>query len=134
MDTNVIVSGLRAPGGASAEILRLARRGNFKLLASVPLFVEYEAVALRPENVKASGLTRKEILQVLDAVASFVEPVHIYFLWRPLLRDPKDDLVLETAVNGNAAALVTFNTRHFMEECEAFGIKTLLPSEALKRL
>jgi predicted nucleic acid-binding protein len=95
--------------------------------------VEYESVLTRPEMLKTFGLSQREVGHVLETVASLVEPVRIYYLWRPILKDAKDDLVLETAVNGNASYIVTFNTRHFQSECQSFGIKTAVPAEIVRR-
>jgi predicted nucleic acid-binding protein len=83
------------------------------MLASVPLLLHYEAVMSRPEHRAASGLSMVELGELLDAVAAIVTPVIISYLWRPILRDPDDELVLETAVNGRADLLLTFNERDF---------------------
>ena len=83
------------------------------MLASVPLMVQYEAVMLRPEHQSASGLSTRELSALIDAIAAVAIPVSISYLWRPMLRDPDDELVLETAVNGNANLLLTFNERDF---------------------
>jgi predicted nucleic acid-binding protein len=71
---------------------------------------------------------------LLDALALVVEPIRISYLWRPMLRDPGDDLALETAVNGNAEAVVTFNRRDFEPAGGRFGIEILAPAEAVRRL
>jgi predicted nucleic acid-binding protein len=104
------------------------------LLASVPLMIEYQAVMTRPEHLKASGLSVGDIGGLLDAVAAVVEPVRLAFLWRPAVRDPDDDMVLEAAVNGRADALVTFNLRDFGGVAKQFGIAVLSPGEAVTRL
>jgi predicted nucleic acid-binding protein len=83
------------------------------LVVSVPLAVEYEAVMTRPEHLAASGLTSSEVGELLDAVIFVAEPVRLAFLWRPRLQDADDDMVLETAISGQADRLVTFNQRHF---------------------
>jgi predicted nucleic acid-binding protein len=71
---------------------------------------------------------------LLDAIALVAEPVRISFLWRPLLPDPGDDLVLETAVNGLANVVVTFNRRDFEPAAMRFGLEVLTPSEGVRRL
>ena len=88
------------------------------MLASVPLMLEYEAVLTRPDQLIATGLSVEETNDVLDELASVVEPVAFHFRWRPQLTDPGDEMVLETAVNGSADRLVTFNTRHLREAAE----------------
>jgi hypothetical protein len=58
----------------------------------------------------------------------------VHFLWRPQLRDAGDEMVLETAVNGQADAIVTFNRRHYGDAPARFGILLLLPAEAYRRI
>ncbi len=134
LDTNVILTAFRSRSGASAELLRRARRGRAQLLASVPLFVEYEAVLMRQEQRDASGLTEAEVGLVLDALAALIEPVETFFLWRPQLRDENDDMVLEAAVNGRADALVTYNERDFLPAAARFGLQLARPPQILERL
>jgi len=57
-----------------------------------------------------------------------------HFLWRPQLRDPGDEMVLETTVNGRADALVTFNVRDFGTAPARFGIELMIPREAIGRM
>ncbi len=131
MDTSAFIAGPRSPSGAAAELLRLALLGRTEMLASVPLFVEYEAVAMREEHLRAAGLSRLEVSALLDALAIAIRPVDIKFLWRPQLRDPDDEMVLEAAINGGADAIVTFNVRDFALGAARFGVKPMSPSEAL---
>ncbi len=102
LDTDVIVAGMRSPGGASAEILRKARQGKVTLVVSVPLAMEYEAICTEAEHRLAAGLSEREVEIFLDALVAMAEPVETHFLWRPQLRDPGDEMVLEAAVNGQA--------------------------------
>ena len=103
------------------------------MLSSVPLFMEYEAVATRPEHLESADATREDIETVLDVLALFVEPVEIHYLWRPRLRDPADDMVLEAAVNGRADAVVTFNRADFGSVPNEFGISVLSLRDVLRR-
>ena len=105
---------------------------TFDILASVPLIIEYEAVLTRPEHLAASGLTSREIDDVLDALIKVSVPVPFWFLWRPRLKDPADEMVLETAVNGEADWLVTFNVRHLAAAAREFGIRVMRPCDAWK--
>lgn len=125
---------MRSPRGASAAILRAARQGRATLLASVPLALEYEAVASRAEHRVAAGLSEREVNIFLTAVVAMAEPVATHFLWRPQLRDPGDEMVLEAAVNGRADALVTFNMRDFGAVPAQFGVQVLLPRDAIRRI
>ena len=134
LDTDVIVAALRSPTGASAGLLLAAEAGHVSILATVALCVEYEAVCNRAEHILASGGTRDDIAAFLDTLVDLVVPVEPWFLWRPQLRDPGDELVLEAAVNGGADALVTFNRGDYLPAVNSFGIPVLLPGEAIMRL
>ena len=134
LDTDVIVAGMRSPGGASAEILRQARQGRVTLLVSVPLAMEYEAICSEAEHRLAAGLSEREVEIFLDAIVAMAEPVKTHFLWRPQLRDPGDEMVLEAAVNGQADLLVTFNVRDFGAVPSRFGIELMIPRDALERI
>ena len=134
LDTDVMVAAFRSRSGASRQILLAALEHRVELLLSVPLILEYEAVLLRPEHLAASGLTSLEVEQVLDDVAGVATRVKLAFRWRPRLRDPDDDMVLETALNGNAGAIVTFNQRDFEEAKRSFGCAVLLPAAALQQI
>jgi predicted nucleic acid-binding protein len=126
-----MVAAIRSDRGASRELLVgvLARR--FILLMSVPLMIEYESVMTRPEHLEASRLSQEDVQVLLDAVATTAEAVTLDYLWRPFLADADDDMVLETAVNGSAEVVVTFNRRDFGTVAETFGITVMSPSEAV---
>jgi putative PIN family toxin of toxin-antitoxin system len=134
LDTAIMVAAMRSDAGASRRLLMAGLERRLTLLASVPLMIEYQAVMTRPEHLKASGLSAADVGVLLDAVAAVVEPVRLAFHWRPVVRDPDDDMVLEAAVNGRADALVTFNIRDFVGVAERFGVTVLSPGEAVKRL
>jgi predicted nucleic acid-binding protein len=134
MDTNAVVAAMRSPRGASAGLLRAARADRVTLLATVALCLEYESVCSRAEHVAAAGFSLADLRVFLDAVVSLVEPVQTWFLWRPQLRDPGDELVLEAAVNGRAAAIATFNRRDFIPGAARFRVEVLLPAEAIRRI
>jgi predicted nucleic acid-binding protein len=84
-----------------------------ELLLSVPLMLQYEAVLLRPEILAATQLNTGQIGQILDLFCAVGRQVEVSFLWRPTLRDPDDEMVLEAAMNGQADRLLTFNLRDF---------------------
>jgi putative PIN family toxin of toxin-antitoxin system len=134
LDTNVVVAGMRSPRGASAALLMAARRSELTLVANVALALEYEAICRLAEHRLAAGLTQQQVDIFLDAVVAMAEPVETHFLWRPQLRDPGDELVLEAAVNGHAAAIVTFNLRDFGDTPATFGIEVLSPAEMLRKI
>lgn len=134
LDTDVVGAAMRSPKGASAAILKAASLGLVALLVSVPLALEYEAICSDAEHRLASGLSDGEVRLFLDAVIGLAQPVQSFFLWRPQLRDPGDEMVLEAAVNGRADAIVTFNRRDYGTAPLQFGLAVLLPREALVRI
>ena len=134
MDTDTIVAAMRSPTGASAALLRATRRRQVTLVATVPLCLEYEGVCSLPEHMEAAAFGPADLAVFLDAVVGLVEPVDVWFLWRPQLRDPGDELVLEAAVNGRADMIATFNRRDFRPAAGRFGIEVLLPAEAIGRV
>lgn len=115
-------------------LITAALERRYQVLASVPLMLQYESVLTRREHLVAAGISESDAQVLLDAFALVATPVRISYLWRPMLSDPDDDLVLETAVNGHSEAVVTFNRRHFEPAADRFGIEVLAPAEAERRL
>lgn len=134
LDTDVLVAGLRSAAGASRRLLELLDEERFEAVANVSMMLEYEAVLKRPENLHAAGLTATEVDEFLDSLAQFIIRVPSFFLWRPVLRDPADEHVLEAAINGQADAIITFNIRHYALAANRFHIQLLRPGEVLRRL
>ena len=131
LDTNVVVSALRSRRGASFALLEHLEHGDFEVAVSVPLVLEYEDVLLRKPITGA--LTAQDVREFLDAFCSLAHRQPIFFLWRPLLPDPKDDMVAELAVAAECFAVVTHNVRDFLG-LDAFGVKVLTPAQLLQRL
>jgi predicted nucleic acid-binding protein len=101
-------------------------RREVVLLMDLKLSLEYRAVALRPEHLKASSLDRQEVMELIGALEAFAEPVAIGMRARPLSPDPDDDMILDLAIYGDAEALVTMNKKHFRAAGKRFGIEVLL--------
>lgn len=134
LDTDVLVAAVRSDRGASRVLLTAALEQRYVTLASVPLMLQYESVLTRPEHLAAAGISGADIDVLLDAIALVAEPIRISYLWRPLLSDPGDDLVLETAVNGRANVIVTFNRRDFEPAANRFGLEVITAADAVRRL
>jgi putative PIN family toxin of toxin-antitoxin system len=134
VDTDVMVAALHSDRGASRQLLLAALSRQFELLLSVPLMLEYEAVLTSPEHLAARGLSSTEVMRVLDDLASVARPVRLAFRWRPRLSDPDDDMVLETAINGSASAVVTFNQRDFVSGTIGFRCAMIPPATALQQI
>ena len=129
LDTDVLVAAVRSRMGASRAWVRAILLGEATLLLSVPLVLQYEAVLLRPEHLAAARASAAQIQALLDALCAICRPVEIAFLWRPTLRDPGDEMVLQAAVNGRADCLLTFNRRDFADAAR-FGVEISLPGPA----
>jgi putative PIN family toxin of toxin-antitoxin system len=129
LDTNVIIAGLRSQHGASRLWLDAAMRKRHTLVVSVPLVMEYEAVALRPEHVAAFRLTPVEIGEFFEDLCAVAERTSLRYRLKPVLKDPSDEMVLETAVMAGADAIVTFNVRDF-GPAPHFKMPVLTPAAA----
>jgi len=129
IDTNVLISALRSKQGASHMLLLLLADDVFVPNVSVPLFIEYESVAKRAGLI--ADLNSNDINSILDYFLSKSNIRKIFYLWRPFLKDQKDDLVLEVAVESQSEYIITFNTSDF-SGCEKFGVKIVTPYEFMK--
>jgi len=130
LDTNVLVAGFRSRDGASFQLLTMLVNGaSFRPLISVPLVLEYEMVLKRIE-----GLPSSEAERFVDFICTIGERREIYYLWRPALRDPKDEMILEVAVEGRAEAIITHNLRDFEGVESQFGIRVMTPGMFLLEL
>ncbi len=129
LDTNVLISAQRSRRGASAKLLSFLGSGQFEVHLSVALALEYEAVLMRYRL--ELGLTQDDVTDLVDAVCALSTPHEIYYLWRPYLRDPSDEFVLDLAVAASCDYIITFNQRDFAG-VDRFGIRVATPGEFLK--
>jgi putative PIN family toxin of toxin-antitoxin system len=102
LDTDVVIAAMRSPSGASAAILLAALEQQVIILGSVPLALEYEAKCLELRHYSEAGLSQGEADVFVGAVIALLEPVYMDFQWRPQVHDPADEMVLKTAINGQA--------------------------------
>jgi putative PIN family toxin of toxin-antitoxin system len=128
IDTNLLVAGLRSTRGYAYQLLQWVGAGRFGINLSVPLVLEYEDVLYRPDTVAVSR-------QVVDAVLNYhcavAHQQRLFFLWRPFLKDPKDDMVLELAVNARCDFIVTYNKDDFKGVETQFQLSVVSPREFL---
>jgi putative PIN family toxin of toxin-antitoxin system len=132
IDTNVIVAALGSRNGASNRLLMLGTQNRFQLLVSTALLLEYEAVLTRDPVRSLTGLDRVAVGEALNGLCRIAQPVTIPFRTRPILRDPNDEMVLETAYHGSADWIVTFNSRDF-EPARELGIGVDRPGALVQR-
>ena len=131
IDSNVLVAALRSRRGASYKLLKLIDSGKFEINISVPLILEYEDAAKR--LLGEIPLTARNIDDILDHICQVANQRNIFYLWRPFLKDPKDDMVLELAVTANCDVIVTYNKEDF-QGAEQFGLRRVTPKEFLQEI
>ena len=129
LDTNVLVAAIRSRRGASFRVLERLGTGAYEIVISVPLALEYEDALLR----RRGALRAEQIADIVDYACRVGRRQQIFYLWRPLLRDPKDDMVAEVAVAGGAEAVVTHNRKDF-GGLERFGVRVVSPLEFLRTI
>lgn len=128
IDTNVIISALRSKQGASYKLMYQIVRSDLELYLSVPLVFEYEKVAI--DHLGVIPFSLAEVNKYIDFLCQIAKKRKIHYLWRPFLKDSKDDMVLELAVEGSCKYIVTFNKKDF-QGSEKFGVTVLTPKEFL---
>jgi putative PIN family toxin of toxin-antitoxin system len=131
IDTNVLVAGLRSRRGSAFRLLSLVGMGQFEIHLSVPLVFEYEDVLLR--ELPHLQVTKEAVEALIDFHCAVARHHPIFFLWRPFLRDPKDDMILELAVKAGCEFIVTYNARDFAG-VEQFGIRVTDPGTFLQHI
>jgi putative PIN family toxin of toxin-antitoxin system len=131
IDTNVLIAALRSRNGASYQVIKRIGQGLFDLVLSVPLVLEYEDVAKR--SSRSIGLRHSDVDDILDYLCQIGEHREIFFLWRPFLKDPKDDMVLEVAVESRSDFIVTHNIKDF-GGIGKFGLEAIRPGAFLRKL
>jgi len=131
IDTNVLVAGLRSKKGGSYKLLQLIGLGHFDINLSVPLIMEYEEVLLR--QLPHLSLEAADVRDLLDYYCAIGNQHEIFYLWRPTLRDPSDEMLLELAVKAQCDNIVTFNQRDF-QGIDQFGLVAVTPNEFLREI
>ncbi len=134
IDTNVLLSALFSNKGKSYKLIELLTSKALKdtkyNVISVPLALEFEEVLLRPKNrEKYDYFSQEEVRLIISDIIHISHKTKLHFLWRPFLKDSFDDKVLETAVNGQARAIITYNTKDFVGVKKYFDIDILTPAE-----
>jgi len=129
LDTKVLYAGLYSSKGASFKVLRAIDEGKLLIVLSTALLFEYEDILKR--NQEILNLSSRSVEKLLDNLCLMSDHQKVYYLWRPRLSDPKDDLVLELAVASGARYVVTFNTADF-KGAEKFGVRPITPKDLLE--
>ena len=131
IDTNIFISALRSSRGSSHKLLLQVDSGAFQICISVPLVLEYEAVA---KGLSWPGKpSARSIGDIIDYLCEIGESVRPPYLWRPIAKDPKDEMLVELAVAGDCDRIITYNKRD-LKDVEKLGIKLRTPHEFLEEL
>jgi putative PIN family toxin of toxin-antitoxin system len=131
IDTSVLISALLSQRGAAYRLLMLSDSGRFEINLSVPLMAEYEEVAKR--MLHRTDLSMTDLEDILDYLCRVGNQRKIFFLWRPFLPDPDDDMVLELGVAAQCQYIVTYNRQHFAGS-EQFGTELVTPQKVLIKI
>lgn len=132
IDTSVFVAAARSRLGASFELIRRIPDPAFLPCLSIGLYLEWQQVLTRPEN-RPPSISADDVRAYLRYIASQCHLQEIHFLWRPMLRDPDDDMVLELAFSSNCRSIITHNTADF-QNSQQLGIEALTPRDFLNRM
>lgn len=134
IDTDVLVAAFLSPEGASRQLMICALDRKFALLLSTSLLMEYESVLRRPHHLERARATDLEVTEILDALAGVCVPVIFDYNWRPTGAHMDDELVVETAINGQADAVATFNLKDIRAAGAQFGIDAQRPGSLVRRM
>lgn len=132
LDTSVLMAAMLSPRGASQQWLRQLPSSPAMPALSVALYMEWQAVLMRPEH-RPTGVTDAQMMGFLRYLASLSHLQDVHYLWRPFLRDPDDDMVLECAAASGSRYIVTHNVRDFRRSPE-LGVDAITPGSFLQIL
>jgi putative PIN family toxin of toxin-antitoxin system len=134
LDTDVMFAAFRSAHGASRRLLLHILDGRAHLLLSTAMLIEYEAVLTRPHVLRQLNASIADISTVLDGLIALSTQVRLDYRWRPVAADPDDDLVIETALNGGADVIASFNLADMRAGAARLGIPVERPADVLKRI
>lgn len=127
-----MVAAARSRNGASFYLLSMLPSIQFEIALSVALYTEWQSVLTRSEHLPlgASADNANAFLRYLASIAHLQD---VHFLWRPFLRDPDDDMVMECAVASGSQLIITHNVKDFKRSQE-LKVRAITPAEFLTLL
>ena len=134
VDTSILARGLRSRSGPSGHIVTMMVLGQIEFAITAPLMFEYETVLKRPKNMRDTGLALSEVDDLLDAIVKAGHQTTRTFSYRPQLRDPNDEIVLECAINASATLIVTGDKDFGREALRPFSIVSISPGAYVARI
>lgn len=132
LDSSVLVAASRSRNGASFHIVSMLPSPKFEIALTIAVYTEWQAVLTRSEHLPP-GATPDMALGFLRYLASIAHLQDVHFLWRPFLRDPDDDMVLECAVASGSEFIVTHNVKDF-RRVQELNVQAITPVGFLKLL
>lgn len=132
LDTSVLVAAARSRNGASFKLVSMLPSEHLEIALTVAVFMEWQAVLTRPEHIP-DGVSVDNVIGYVRYLASIAHQQDVHFLWRPFLRDPNDDMLVECAVSSGSRYIVTHNLKDFGRVTE-LGIQAITPAELLQKL
>lgn len=132
LDTSVLVAASRSRNGASFHLVSMLPSPDFEIALTIAVYTEWQAVLTRPEHLPP-GATPDMALGFVRYLATVAHLQDVHFLWRPFLRDPDDDMVLECAVASGSEFIVTHNVKDF-RRVEELNVQAITPADFLKLL
>jgi uncharacterized protein len=134
LDSSVLVSAFFSPQGTPASLLAHARRGAFSLACSVEILDEVTGVLMRPKHRARYRYTLEEVVRYRALLTSLSVLVSDLPSLAAVPLDPKDDMIIATAVAARADHLVTGDRRHLIVLGHYEGIRILGPRAFLEAL
>ena len=106
IDTNIWVSALLNPTGYPAKLRKAFEQGIFEVIVSEPILQEIANVLSRPRIRNKYGITEEDIRELLNLIEERAD--HALLAGNiSVCRDKDDNLIIETAINGNADYIVS---------------------------
>lgn len=130
LDTNVIVSALCSPLGASFALIHGLPTPKFTPVLSTTLLTEYQDL-LQRQGVIPPSISQTTRDTIRDLILANARLQRIHYRWRIQLPDPGDAHVLEVAIAGQVDYIVTHNIKDF-GPAKSFGITAITPGQFIK--
>lgn len=134
LDTNILISGLISPasGKPPGLLLDAAREERIVIVTSLDQLAEFDDVVARPHLQKylRPGVVG-DFREAIDVLATIVPGPLPVVTESP---DPKDNMILATALAGNAEVIVSGDKRHVLSLGKFGGIAIVTAAEAVNRI
>ena len=135
LDSSALISAFLTPQGISGQLLDAAERGVFVLCLSHEIIAETADKLLSKTKLQASyGYGAEQVEMFCDGLAATAQIVTDLPRGRFVPRDPKDDVIVATAIAAQASYLVTGDRKHLLELGECQGVRIVTPRQLLEEV